>query len=279
MTSNHVHPLVWVIAVCGGLAALFAVGCGGDSDPEKVAIEASGSGKEATFTAPSEVKAGVAEIEFTNSSEQENDAQLVKIEGDYTEEQVIAELGKATESEPVEDWFQAAGGVGSTPPGETNSVEQELSEGTYYVVGQNKPATPLTKIEVTANGDADLEQPEAKVTAQEYSFSAEGLKSGEQQILLDNAGAQWHHFIAQKIAEGKTLEDVKGFFEGGGGNGPPPIDQKDGFTSTVLEGGESQVVTEDLTPGQYAFFCAVSDKQGGPPHFAKGMISEVTVEE
>jgi hypothetical protein len=271
-----------VIAVCGALAALLAVGCGGDSDPEKVAIEASGD-RGATFTAPSEVKAGVAEIEFTNSGQQENDAQLVRIEGDYSEEQVIAELGKATEGKPVADWFQAAGGVGSTEPGQTNSVEQELSEGTYYVVGQNEPETPLTRIEVTANGDAELEQPEAKVTAQEYSFSAEGLKSGEQQILLDNAGAQWHHFIAQKIGEGNTFEDVQNFFKaqfsGDEAGGPPPLVQDDGFGSTVLEGGESQVVTENLTPGKYAFFCFVSDKQGGPPHAVKGMISEVTVEE
>jgi hypothetical protein len=278
MIRNHVHPLVPVIAVCGGLAALFAVGCGGDSDPEKVAIEASG-GKDSTFTAPSEVTAGVAEIEFTNSGEQENDAQLIRIDGDYSEEEVIAELGKAIEGEPVADWFHAVGGVGSTEPGQTNSVEQELSEGTHYVVGQEEPAAPLTKIEVTANGDGDLEEPEAKVTAQEYSFSAEGLKSGEQQILLDNAGAQWHHFIAQKIAEGKTFEDVEAFFSEGGGQGQPPVDQNEGFSSTVLDGGESQVVTEDLTPGKYAFFCFVSDKQGGPPHVAQGMLSEVTVEE
>ena len=47
----------------------------------------------------------------------------------------------------------------------------------------------------------------------------------------------------------------------------------------MLEGGTSQVVTANLEPGKYAFFCFISDKAGGPPHVVKGMVSEVNVEE
>jgi hypothetical protein len=266
-------------------AALAVTACGGDDseDPEKVAIEASG-GKQVTFTAPSEVKAGVAEIEFTNSGEQANDAQLIRIEGDYTEQQVFDELRKAVEGEPVADWFKGAGGVGGTEPGETNTVEQELPEGAYYVVGQNQPATPLTKIEVTSDGDSELDEPDAKVTAQEYSFTGEGLKSGTNKILLANEGAQWHHFLASRLKEGATIEDAQKFLSSQGpGAGPPPFEDGqqavNDVQSTVLEGGTSQVVDAELQPGRYAFYCFISDKQGGPPHVVKGMVSEVTVEE
>ena len=51
---------------------------------------------------------------------------------------MIAELGKAVEGQPVADWFQGGGGVGTTPAGETATVEQELKEGTYYVVGRGR---------------------------------------------------------------------------------------------------------------------------------------------
>ena len=262
------------------LAALAVGACGDDEEPEKVAIEATGSGQEVKFTVPAEVKAGATEIEFTNSTQRENDAQLIRIEGEYSEDEVIGELGKAIEGQPVQDWFKAGGGVGATKPGETKTVTQELEAGTYYVVGRGEPAPPLPKITVSDDGGGELEEPDAKVTAQEYSFSGEGLKSGQQEVLLDNAGGQWHHFIAAPIAEGKTLEDVKAFAqEEGQPQGPPPIDEQSGFESTVLEGGTSQIVDVDLKPGKYAFLCFISDKQGGPPHVAKGMVSEVTVEE
>jgi hypothetical protein len=276
------HWRLRVVALPALVVGALAIGaCGDDDDePEKVAIEATGNGQQVKYTAPSEVQAGPVELEFTNSTQKESDAQLIKIEGEYTEDQVIDELGKAVEGQAVAEWFKAAGGAGTTGPGETNTATQELEAGTYYIVGQDRPQTPLTTFTVTEDGGGEVEEPDAKVTAQEYSFSGEGLKSGQQEILLDNAGAQWHHFIAAPIAEGRTLEDVKAFAgPGQPPQGPPPIDQEGGFESTVLEGGTSQVISADLKPGKWAFLCFISDKQGGPPHVAKGMISEVTVED
>ncbi len=47
-----------------------------------------------------------------------------------------------------------------------------------------------------------------------------------------------------------------------------------------MDGGRAELVTANLEPGSYAFFCFVSDKQtGGPPHVVKGMVSEVEVSE
>jgi hypothetical protein len=36
-------------------------------------------------------------------------------------------------------------------------------------------------------------------------------------------------------------------------------------------------VNLDLKPGRYAFYCFISDRQGGPPHAVKGMVAEVEV--
>ena len=116
----------------------------------------------------------------------------------------------------------------------------------------------------------------------EYSFSGEGLTAGEQTLLLDNKGGTWHHFIASKMKDGATIEQVKEFLtsEGQGGGPPPFADEDNAVESTVMDGGKAELVTATLEPGSYAFFCFVSDKQtGGPPHVVKGMVSEVEVSE
>jgi hypothetical protein len=269
-------------------AVLIAAGCGGDDDdgdsePSSVAIEATGGEGGISFTAPDEVPAGAAEIEFTNSTDIKDDfdAQLVYTSEEHTDEEVAAELRKAFQGQPVAEWFEGGGGVGSTARGETGTATQELREGTYYVVGGPDPAQPpLTKFTVTAGEDgAELPETEGTVTAQDYSFTGEGLTAGSNPVLLENAGAQWHHFYASRIAEGATIEEVREFIQSEGeGQGPPPLTEENQAQSTVLEGGTSQVVDLELEPGRYAFFCFISDKQGGPPHVAQGMVSEVTVE-
>ena len=270
-------------------AALIAVGCGsdddGDEDLQKVAIEATGEQGNVTVEAPTEAEAGAAEITFTNSSKVEDiDGQLVFTSEDHTDEEVSAELAKAVRGQPVAAWFQGAGGPGPAAPGESSTVTQELEEGTYYVVSDEESKPPLTKIEVSGDGGADLPDGDATVSAVEYSFSADGLKAGEQSVLFDNKGGTWHHFLAAQLKPDATIDDAKKFLTTQGeGGGPPPfvgnLDAGTPVSSTVLDGGKSQLVDLSLEPGNYAFFCFISDKEeGGPPHVAKGMVSEVTVE-
>ena len=140
----------------------------------------------------------------------------------------------------------------------------------------------LTKFTVTGDSDAELPEADGTVSAVEYSFSGEGLKAGEQTLLLDNQGGTWHHFLASKLNDGATIEQAKEFLERQGqGGGPPPLDiENSAVESTVIDGGRSELVTANLETGSYAFFCFVSDKQtGGPPHVVKGMVSEVEVTE
>lgn len=278
-------PLTAILAI--GLIA----GCGDDDDgsgtPTAVAIEASGSEGSLSFDAPAEVSAGAAEISLTNSSELGGlDAQLVFTPDEHSDEEVIAELRNAFRGKAVADWFQGGGGVGTTAKGETGTVTQELQPGYYYVVGgEDLPKPPVTKIEVTDGDGAELPEADATVTAEDYSFSGEGLEAGDSTLLLDNAGEEWHHFLAAELKDGATIEDARSFLEseGGEGGGPPPFVESPGraneIDSTVLEGGTSQLIDVELEAGRYAFFCFVSDKQGGPPHVALGMVSEITVEE
>ena len=279
------------VALLAGLAlaATTATACGDDdepSEPSSVAIDVSGGDDALEITAPAEAEAGPAEITFTNNTDTNKDGQLALIaEGEeHTDREVLAELGNAVSGRPVADWFQAAGGPGVTKKGESSTATLDLEAGTYYVFptsDEGAPPDKLTKFEVTGESDEELPEADATVSAVEYSFSGEGLKAGEQQLLLDNEGATWHHFIASKLNDDATIEQVKTFLTSeGNSGGPPPFADEDAVASTVIDGGKSQIVTANLESGRYAFFCFVSDKQtGGPPHVVKGMVSEVEVSE
>lgn len=272
-------------------ASVFAAGCGGDDDdssePSSVAIETSGGKGGVEITAPSEADAGPAEITLTNNSDGDQDGQLAFVaEGEeHSDEEVAAELENAIAGQPVADWFQAVGGPGTTAKGESNTATIDLEAGTYYVLpSDDSQSAPdeLTKFTVSGESDAELPEADGTVSAVEYSFSGEGLTAGEQTLLLDNKGGTWHHFLSAKLKDGNTIEDAKKFLESDGSGGPPPFVSENGngaISSTVIDGGKSQLVTANLEAGSYAFFCFVSDKTGGPPHVVKGMVSEVEVSE
>jgi hypothetical protein len=283
MKETRVRLLLPAVALVA--AAAIAAGCGDDDDggssdeAQTLTIEATGGKDGVSFEAPAEAEAGVTEIEFTNNTtEDELDGQLVYVAEERSDEQVLAQLGNATEGRPVEAWFQGGGGAGTTAKGETTTVTQVLKPGTYYAAGSQEPQPPLTKIEVTGEEGEELPEADGTVTAGEYLFESEGLPSGESTIELENGGGQWHHFLASPLKEGATIEDAKRFFRTEKGQPPFEGAPGDAVSSSVLEGGTSQLVDLELEPGRYAFLCFISDKQGGPPHVVKGMISEVTVE-
>ena len=262
----------------------FAAGCGGDDEdsesgsPETaaVAIEAT-SAEPPAFDAPATAQAGVATIEFTNSSDDEIDGQLVRIDGVHPDAAVLAELNKAKNGKPVADWFHAAGGAGATKPGETSSVTQVLEPGTHYVLGGDGAPEELSKITVEGDGGAELPQADGAIVATEYAFKGENLKAGAQRIEMRNDGRDWHHFLGGELKEGASIEDARKFLTLQ--KGRDPFASKEGAIGTaVMDGGVSQVIELNLKPGRYAFFCFISDRKGGPPHVAKGMLSEVTVE-
>ena len=292
MQAGNTRARVLVLTLALFAATALVAGCGSDDDddessePSSLALDVSGTKDALEITAPADAEAGPAEITFTNNTELDVDGQLIFVaEGeDHSDDEVVAELGKAVEGQPVADWFQAAGGPGVAGKGESSTATVDLQAGNYYFVPSTDgpPPTPLTKVTVTGESDAELPDADGTVSAVEYSFSGEGLKAGDQKLLLENKGGTWHHFLASKLKPDATIEDAKAFLESEGeGGGPPPFaSEENAVESTVIDGGKSMVVDATLEPGKYAFFCFVSDKQtGGPPHVVKGMVSEVEVTE
>ena len=82
--------------------------------------------------------------------------------------------------------------------------------------------------------------------------------------------------IAAPMAPGATIADVKKFFRTE--KGRPPLNFEEVVGTSVIDGGTAENVELELKSGKYALLCFISDRAGGPPHVAKGMISEATVE-
>lgn len=271
-------------SVAAVVVVLVATGCGDDeeaggdeaaAEPQAIAIDVSEEGLEA----PASAEPGLAEITLDNTTDKPHDAQLIRVEGDHSADEAGEAVQNAQRGEPLPEWLFAGGGVGTTPPGETRTATQLLEPGTYYAfdteggVEGEPPTIDVTgePSEETVSSDAP-----ATITASEYAFETEGLSPGAAEVTFENAGEQPHHVVAAPLEEGATLEDVEAFAQEE--SGPPPVDLQRTISTAVVEGGDTQVVDLPFEQGDYALLCFITDREGGPPHVAKGMIAEATVE-
>jgi hypothetical protein len=91
----------------------------------------------------------------------------------------------------------------------------------------------------------------------------------------------WPTLIGFRSSYGKgaTFDQVRTFFtqEEGEISGPPPVDFAGATRTAALEPGEEQIAELDLRRGRYALICFVTERAGGPPHVAMGMIAEAVV--
>ncbi len=248
---------------------------GSSSEPAKAAFELKPAGKKATMTGPKTIEAGVTEITLKNSTKDGGGVQLIRVEGDHSKKEVFAK-GEAwgDKNEPLPEWLFLEGGVPNTAPGKSESVTQTLKPGKYYAADLESEGA--AEFEVTGDGEGEVEAPAATIDATEYSFTTSGLKAGKNEVLFDNKGGEPHFVVGLPINQGKSIDDVKTFFKEE--KGKPPFSEKGSFDTAVSEGGGKQVVTLDVKKGKYALVCFIPDRKGGPPHVAKGMVSEATVE-
>ena len=274
-------------------AAATLPGCGSDADGQPVARPAAVTLKDAypaggvyVIDGPRSVRSGAVRISVRNRGAKERGAQLIRIAGEHGVGEAFTALNEVREGAPMPSWLRWAGGIGVVRPRRSATFTVDLRPGSYYVVDRSfegKPGdlTALEKsgrLEVRQAGDAAaLATPRAAITATEYAFETRGLTASDEEVLLENRGAEPHDFVLSPIVSGRTLEDVKAFATGEDESGPPPVDFANEVISGVLEGGSKQTMPLGLKPGRYALICFTSDRGGGPPHVAKGMVTEVTV--
>jgi plastocyanin len=276
--------LVVIIAASVGLTA-----CGNDvgdkqaaAAPTRFAVTATEAGKQLRLSVPKSVPAGLVTVELTNAGKAFHEAQLIRLDQGHTPQDALKVI--AAEGAPSPGWIHAAGGTGPAPPGGKRSATQRLRSGNYIVYDapfQNEGQGlkfGVASFRVEGNDDgAELPTAAAKIEAYEYGFRVSGLTTGKNTIEFSNTGKEPHHVIAVPYRPGATLAEVRKAFTKEGG-GEPPLDFENTAYTARIAGGTKQITELALDkPGKYALLCFVSDRKGGPPHVAQGMIAEITV--
>jgi len=288
------------------VAALVA-GCGDDDEkdaassappkPAKLAITATAEGKtKKAMTFPSSVKAGLVTMTLTNSDTVPRSAQLIRVVGEHSIDEVVENVTGDTTTIP--NWIQDGGGVPAVEPGASASASQVLAPGRYVLLddesgeGDNAKSNAElgAKGEFTVTGErvsASLPARSATITALDetqddkttYGFRLEGLKAGTNQVHFQNTGRELHHALFLPLRKGATLAQAEKVFKSNREpSGPPPVDFSKAVGTKVIDAGIEQNITLDLAAARYAVICFIPDREGGKPHVAKGMIEEVEVE-
>jgi plastocyanin len=289
MSTTRNVPALGALAL---VAASLVLGACGDDDegkqaaaatPNKLAITASEAGKQSRLSVPRSVPAGLVTVELTNTGKVFHEAQLIRLDPGHTPDEALRVI--AAEGAPSPAWIHAAGGTGPAPPRGSSSATQRLSPGNYMVYdapflneGQGvKFGVATFKVDGQADG-GELPKSTANVEAYEYGFRASGLNAGANTVKFTNAGSEPHHVIAAPYEPGATAAEVREAFKREQGGAEPPLDFENPSSTARIDGGTEQITELDLEkPGKYALLCFVSDRKGGPPHVAQGMIAEITV--
>jgi len=281
------RPPVSAVVALFGLLAL--AGCGSSSTkPTALNLSISEKGKSAAFTAPKSTKGGLVAVSFKNDGKSPHGVQFVQYTGDHTASDVLKQIASNTNKIP--NWIKGQGGTGPVAGGQSDSATLNLPAGNYVLVdsaslspsGGGPPATAPVK--VTSGDTGDLPSTPATVTAKHtgkdrYAWGISGLKSGKNKITFKSEGNDALHVIFAVPVKGKAppLAQIKKDLSK---QGPPPpyVDFGGAQSSAVLDGGLSQTTTLTLDkPGQYVFFCPLTDRDGGKPHFEEGLLKTVTV--
>ena len=163
----------------------------------------------------------------------------------------------------------------NTAPGKSDSATQTLKPGKYYAA--DLESNGVAEFEVTGDGKDQVEAPAATIDATEYAFKAVGAQGrqvrgavrqqGRPAALRGRAADERRARRSRTCARSSRRRRAS-----------PRSARRAASTRAVSEGDRKQVVNLDLKKGKYALVCFIPDRQGGPPHVVKGMISEAVVE-
>ena len=235
------------------------------------------------FSAPDTIPAGLTTLRMINPGREPHQAVVAGGAG-----KTFAELEAAMLKEgPLPEWLTVPGGAGVVNSGDSSVVTAALTPGNYLIVCfiPSLDGTPhvakgmFRRLVVTPApaGAAVAAEPKADVTVtlSDYAFATSvPLTAGTHTIRIENNGPQLHELTIDRLAPGKTLADWQKWLAGGM-RGTPPVTSAGGFTGP--DKGKVGWLTITLTPGNYLLNCYVPDAKDGKPHFAHGMVQQVTV--
>ena len=234
------------------------------------------------FSAPDSIPAGLTEIKLLNRGTEMHHAWLIRLDAGKTMGDLFAVM-KPDAALP--SWARDVGGPNTPGPGGESTAILRLAAGRYAMICvipspdgkahvMKGMATEIIVTPATSNVSKANLRIRSTMTLTDYAFGfSQPLQSGSQMVRVKNDAAQPHEVVILRLQPGKKIGDVLAWMEKM--EGPPPGQPIGG--TTPMAKGEENIITLDLTPGEYGMICFAPDAKDGKPHFAHGMMSQFTI--
>jgi len=232
------------------------------------------------YTVADTISSGATTFRLSTTGQEMHHLQLVRLDDGHTLDELIGSLQGAP---PV--WAQFIGGPNAPAPNAgTASVTVNLAPGNYALLclipspGDGTPhvakGMSKTLVVTPSDGVAALPAVTARMTLTDFDFVLDApLKSGVQVIEVQNSAEQQHEVLIARLAPGATAADLLQWIEKP--EGPPPGEPMGGTVG--LSSGMTNYVHTDFPAGEYALICFIPDAADGRPHYAHGMIKQISV--
>ena len=238
------------------------------------------SGMDFSFDGPDVIPAGLTEFRFMNKGPSLHHLQILRLEGGKTVDDLRAALGNPG---PPPAWVKVVGGPNAPAPGLESNATLMMEPGNYALICFVDIGGPphfmkgmVRALRVAPSTNPAASTPNVDVTATlfDYGFKLSSpIQAGTRTIRVLNEGAQPHEIELVQLPPGVSVDDLLKWL--GKMEGPPPVKPLGGISG--LDVGGSQYFTADFAPGNYALVCFLPDAKDGKPHFAHGMIQQITV--
>ena len=273
------HPSRWV-----ALAMLTAVACAKKEAPEAgppaavlpptVHVTAT----DYAFEAPDSLPAGLTSFHLMNTGKELHHLVLYRLAEGQSMDSLLKGFGG-----PIPSTAVMIGGPNPAVPAGSAEATVNLKEGKYVMFcvipgpdGKPHVMKGMVRELTVTPSSAVVTEPLADVTVKLNDFAFEitpALTAGHHVIRVEDNGPQPHELVLVKLEPGKTVEQMAQWSEKL--EGPPPGTLLGGVSPLTI--GEVNYITVDLTPGDYALLCFVSDAKDGKPHIMHGMMKQVSV--
>ncbi len=236
---------------------------------------------------PTSLTAGIVNVVTTTHQTNPNltDAvDMARLNTVQAKSKVAAGMGKGISG--VLPYITLVGGVDQMPRA-SRAATFDLSAGTYVVFDLNaltaskNPHSPYKFFTVTGSGSGAPPASAATVRLIDFKFQVPtGLPGGVSTVRLVNTSHEPHEMNLAKVAQGKTMADVKAALMSNAS--PKWVTEIGGWG--VISPGQTEWAHLNLTPGNYLLACWVPDmfsypghKATNKPHAMLGMMKMISV--
>ncbi len=245
------------------------------------------------FKIPATVNAGLMVVNFVNDGKEPHELSFLRINDGVTVQQFKTALEKdpATSSSLI----KRHSGMATIMPGQSERAVVNLDPGQYvlscFVESPNGLPhfvegmyTPFKVVGNTNAGQATQPTADGDAIIKNFTFTLPTLHAGTVILRVTNQDPMAHEMNILKLADGKTVDDVRQFLHQK--KGPPPLDTKQYGTAPYtyaggmqpLEHGMTAWIELSLQAGNYVAVCFVPDPNTHMSHVDEGMIKGFTVE-